>query len=187
MTSTRGYRSGAWLFGLTALVCIAALPYAVRCCAHFSPADLKLRAEFGGGSREPGITPLAEALHDWPMGFRLLLMTLVATTICFASTLASLSLARRENLADQRTVWRPIVRAVLACLMVGVLYILGAYATGFVSYLGPRNLLWMLGVPAAIALMCWPRPIGALMTLPLAIGGWIALAILSIGLGIQLD
>ena len=183
MIPVRGYWWGAWLFGLAALACVALLPHAIQCCSHFSQADLRLRAEFGPNSW----SPIADALLDWPTSFRLLLLSLVAFVVCFAATLVSIVLQRSESLAAEKSAWKEFVRFVLACIIIAVLYILAIYATGLVGYLGPLNLLWMLGVPAAIAVMISPRPLGIFMAIPLTIGGWVALAAISIGLGIPVD
>jgi hypothetical protein len=187
MMSVRGYRWGAWLFGLAGLTCVALMPHAVQCCSRFAEADLRLRMEFGANGWSSGTSRVATALLDWPMGLRLLLMALVAAIVCSAATFASILIVRSEMLAAENAIWKSVVRGVLACLIVGVLYLLSIYATGFIGYLGPLNLLWMVAVPAAIALMAWPCPRGVLMTAPLAIGGWIALAAISIGLGIPID
>lgn len=184
MISMRGYRWGAWLFGLTGVACVAAMPYAVNCCSHLPDSDLLSMEPY---RRSPYITPVAAALLDWPMGFRLLLMTLAAAVICFSSTLASMFLIQNEPTEAGTIPRKSVVQAILACLQVGVLYILATYAVGFLGYRGPLNLLWGAGVPAAIAAMVWPRLGWIRMTIPLAIGGWAALAAISIGFGIPLD
>lgn len=187
MNSTQGYHWGAWFFGLIIVCCVAVLPHAVSCCSQFSAADLQFRAQFGAKGWAPGITPLAVALLDWPMGFRLFLMTLVTAIICFLSSLAGFFVARAGNVDGSWGVGRSVVQGLLACLMVGVLYILAAYATGFIGYLGPANMLWMIGVPAVIAILTWPRLTGLLMALPVGIGGWLMLAVISMTVGIPLD
>ena len=72
--------------------------------------------------------------------------------------------------------------------MVGILYILAAYAVGYVGYLGAKNAIWFVGVPMAVALIQQPRPTRALLwTFPLLLGGWVCMGILSMTVGIPLD
>jgi hypothetical protein len=173
------------LFGLLIVGCVVALPHAISCCSHFSAADLKLRAQFTK-NLDPHTTPVAVALLDWPMGFRLLLMTLVAAIICFLLCVIGVFVARADDVGGGRGRGESI-KLVLGSLMVGVLYILAAYLTGFIGYVGPANLLWVIGVPAVIAIITWPRPIGIPMALPVGIGGWIALIAICMTVGIPLD
>lgn len=121
------------------------------------------------------------------MGFRLLLMTLVAAIICFISCALGFFVTRAKAFDRKGEIVNRLVQGLLASAMTGVLYILAAYAAGFVGYLGPKSLFWMLGIPAVITIISWPRPIGLLMAFPVALGGWIALGAISISVGIPID
>jgi len=187
MNSACGYRWGSLLFGLVALCCLAALPRAIACCSQFSGADVQLPIKPGQSTWEAGITPVAVALLDWPMGFRLLLMTLVAALICLAACLTGLLVVPKEGDEPAAGTSKSIARLLLASLMTGVLYILAVYGTGFLGYVGPANFLWMAGVPTVMALITWPRPRGVLFAVPVGIGGWIATIAICIAVGIPLD
>lgn len=184
MSKAAGYRIGACLFALTVVICLAVLPFAASCCSHLSSQEQALSATVGHAPWAAGITPLAVALLDWPMGFRLLLLTLTAAILCLVATLASAALSRRSI---GQGWWSDFARGVLACFTVGVLYILAAYVTGYFGYLGPANVGWMLGIPALVAFMNIPRPIGLLFSVPLALGGWIGAGVISLTIGIPLD
>ncbi len=56
------------------------------------------------------------------------------------------------------------------------------------GYIGPRNVLWFVGVPLTVALIQQGRPLRALLwTFPLLLGGWVGMALLSMTVGIPLD
>ena len=192
MRGVRSYRWGANFFGLVLAASSAFLPHALSCCSRFSNDDLALKASFGVKGWAPGITPLVIALLDWPMGFRLLVLIMVAASLCFVATVAGLLILRRMQRdggeGGSVPLWFSVSEAVLGSLMVGVLYIVAAYATGYVGYIGPRNALWFVGVPMAVALIQQERPSRALLwTFPLLLGGWLSMGILSITVGIPLD
>ena len=187
-----GYWWGSIFFAVAVAAAVACLPYAISCCSRFSKEQIAIRASFGEHGWAPGITPVAIALLDWPMGFRLLIMTIVAATLCLLCTVSLLFAARSRNVAggphSAAYAWLPVGEALLGSFMVGVLYILAAYAVGFKGYIGPGNLLWFFGVPAAIAFMIRPSLLqGLVWTLPLLIGGWVCMAIISVSVGIPLD
>jgi hypothetical protein len=192
MHDVRGYRWASIFFGLVLGISLAFLPHAIGCCSRFSAEDMAIRASFGNHGWAPGITPLAVAMLDWPMGFRLLVMTLVAACLCLVASLTGLLLARRMN-ADGAAggaprLWYIVGQGVLGSFMVGVLYILAAYAVGYEGYLGPRNALWFVGLPLAVALVQQSRLQRAILwTFPLLLGGWVWMAVLSMTVGIPLD
>ena len=190
MPEMHGYRWGAWFFGLVALCSLAALPFAATCCSRFSAEDMAADAALGGNGWSPDITPLAIALLDWPMGFRLLLMTSVAAILCFATTVTLLFVRQRNAERQEKRILSRVgvAQAVLGSFMVGVLYILAAYAVGYVGYRGPANALWFIGIPMAVAVMQKPSIQSALLwTIPLLLGGWLSMGILSMTIGIPLD
>lgn len=187
MAELRGYRIGAWFFALVTLLCSAILPLAISCCSRFLPSRLPTGAAVDSDRLSPGIKPAAVALLDWPMDFRLFLMTLVAAVLCLFSTLASAFLTRASSRQGAWAAWAACARAVFACMTVGVLYILASYVAGFVGYRGPANLIWMAGIPVLIALTHAPRLAALLISFPLFIGGWVAMAVIGMTVGIPLD
>jgi hypothetical protein len=187
MTAERAYRWGAAFFGIVALVGLAALPYAFRCCSQFSSGELAFRKATGWDPPDPAITV---ALMNWPMGFRLFLMTLVAAVICTLAMILLSVIARREQRVEtaMSSLWRWIIaRAVLSSVIIGVLYILGAYMTGFFGIPGgPHNLAWLIGIPVIVAWMGKPSLRGLALGFPLALTGFICLIIISLTLRIPL-
>ena len=191
MRDERGYRWGSIFFALVVASSLACLPYAISCCSHFSTEHLARRASFG--SRwAPGITPLTVALLDWPMGFRLLILTIVAASLCFVATVAGFVILRRRQTEElnggSARIWLSVSDALLGSLMVGVLYIFGLFCVGYIGYLGPLNVLWFVGVPLTVALIqhgCTLRAV--LWTFPLLLGGLVCTGVLSITVGIPLD
>jgi len=191
MQHLRGYRWGGGLFAFVALCSLASFPYAISCCSRFSAEELAERASFGSNGWAPSITPLAVALLDWPMGFRLLVMTAVAAILCLAATITLLLLARfnPKETSDRRAhVLKSIGEVVLGSFMVGVLYILAAYGVGYAGYLGPTNAIWFVGIPMLVSLMEHKRLATALLWfVPLLLGGWMWMGLLSMTVGIPLD
>ncbi len=98
---------------------------------------------------------------------------------------------RRETRADATAVAIQggiAVRVLLSSMVVGVLYLLSAYAAGFFGISrGPHNLAWMLGIPMLIAWMGKPSLLGFALRIPLALTGFVCLVILSMTLQIPLD
>ena len=191
MSYLSGYRWGGGLFAFVAFCSLASLPFAIGCCSRFTAAELAERASFGSNGWAPGITPLAVTLLDWPMGFRLLVMTIVAAILCFGATITLFLLARysAKETPDRRArVLKAIGEVALGSFIVGVLYILAAYGVGYIGYLGPANAIWLVGIPMLIALMERGRLTSALLwTVPLLLGGWVWMGVLSIAVGIPLD
>jgi hypothetical protein len=127
------------------------------------------------------------------MGFRLLLITIVAAALCLLTTVTLFLLARAsewQRASTSRSPFRwPIfaARTVVASFMVSVLYFLAVYAFGYLGYLGPLNLIPGLGIPVLVGLLEYPRPAGALLGIPLAITGFLCTALISLTVGIALD
>ena len=182
------YQWGAAGFGLIAVCGIVALPYAVRCCSRFSPDELAFRRQLGWESPGPAITA---ALMDWPLGFRLFLMTIVASIICAAAMIGMAYAVHRETRPDatDAAIHGGIaVRVLLSSITVGVLYLLSAYVVGFFGISrGPHNFAWMLGIPLVVAWIGKPGPLGCALGLPLAFTGFVCLVIISMTLQIPLD
>ena len=88
---TAGYRIGVWFFGTIALCSLLTLPLAYSQCADCS-GHPNFRNNW-----EPNATPLAVALLDWPMGFRLLLITFVAAVLCLGAVTAMLHVAQKSE------------------------------------------------------------------------------------------
>jgi hypothetical protein len=191
MPYLRGYRWGGGFFAFVALCSLASLPYAISCCSRFSAEELADRASFGGNGWAPGITPLAVALLDWPMGFRLLVMTVVAAILCLAATITLhlfASYTAKETLSRRARMLKPIGEAVLGSFIVGVLYILAAYGVGYAGYIGPANAIWFVGIPVLVSLMEHKRLTSAfLWSAPLLLGGWVSMGVFSMTVGIPLD
>lgn len=192
MAEARGYRWGASFFALATICGLAVLPFAISCCSRFTPEQSAESMALGGNGWAPGITPVAVALLDWPMGFRLLVMMLAASLLCFSATIAMLLISRSKlrgsgSLRRAGPAWGVIAQAVLSSFMVGLLYILAVYVTGFAGYVGPANLVWMAGIPMAVGFMARPRLSGLALGVPLALGGWVCLGIISMTVGIPLD
>ena len=179
------------MFASVALCSLASLPHAISCCSRFSAQELAERASFGSNGWAPGTTPLAVVLLDWPMGFRLLVLTAVAAILCLAATITLLLIARfnPEETSDRRAhVLKPIGEVVLGSFMIGVLYILAAYGVGYAGYLGPANAIWFVGIPMLISLMEHKRLATAfLWSVPLLLGGSMWMGLLSMTVGIPLD
>lgn len=148
MTAERAYRWGAAFFGIVAVAGLVLMPYALRCCSSFSSEELALREQTGWEPPGPAITV---ALMDWPRGFRVFLMMIVAAAICTLAMIALSVIARWEQRPGTTTSSVPrwiAVRVFLSSVVVAVLYILGAYTTGFFGIAGgPHNLVWLLGIP----------------------------------------
>jgi MFS family permease len=184
----RAYRWGAAFFGIAAVAGLVALPYALRCCSRFTSEQLALREATGWEPPGPAITV---ALMDWPMGFRLFLMMIVAAVICTLAMIALSVIARREQRPETTTsnLRRLIVvRAFLSSVIVALLYILAAYTTGFFGIPGgPHNLVWLLGIPVLVAWMGKPSLFGFALGFPLAITGFVCVMIISLTLRIPLD
>ena len=177
---TAGYRIGVWFLGTVALLSLLALPIAYSQCA-----------ECAGHPRfannwSPEMTPVSVALFDWPSEFGFLLMASVAAVLCFVAVAIMLRLAKAW--ADlPPTGWRFAAQAVLSSFVVGVLNFVGAYASGCIGYVGPANGLWLMGIPAAVAVMNSPNKWAVFWIIPLFIGGWITTAIIGMTVGIPLD
>lgn len=187
VTAERAYRWGAAFFGIVAVAGLATLPYALRCCSSFSSEELALNEEIGRERTAPAITV---ALMDWPLGFRVFLMMIVAAVICTVAMIALSAIARREQRPGTTTsrVQRWIgVRVFLSSVVVAVLYILGFYTSGFFSASGPHNLVWVLGIPVLVAWMGKPSLRGLELGCPLALLGFVCLIIISLTLRIPID
>ena len=188
MTAERAYRWGAAFFGIVAIAGLAALPHALRCCSSFSSEQLALREQIGWEPPGPAITV---ALMDWPLGFRVFLMMIVAAVICTLAMIALSVIARREQRPEtaSRSVQRWIgVRVFLSSVVVAVLYLLGFYAAGFFGIPnGPHNLVWLLGIPTLVAWMGKPNLRGAALGCPLALTGFVCLIVIGLTLRIPLD
>jgi hypothetical protein len=143
MDDTRGYRIGIVLFGLAAVFSAAAALYGSHCCVGF-PTDVQvLRTSFGTPERRamPG---LSAALMDWPLGYRLTLMTLASSLIGVAISISGITLASWKAGAYAR-VWA-VFSMLSASFLVGVLYILTIYVAGYVGYRGPLVLMAWIGI-----------------------------------------
>jgi hypothetical protein len=118
-------------------------------------------------------------------------MLIVAAVICTLAMIALSVIARREQRPDLRisSVHRWIgVRVFLSSVVVAVLYLLGFYTTGFFGIArGPHNLVWLLGIPVLIAWLGKPNVRGLALGCPLALSGFVSLAIISLTLRIPLD
>jgi hypothetical protein len=186
----RRYRWVGSVFGGVVVAELIALPYAIRCCSRFSADVQKFRTD---AHWDPHVGWFAKFLLDWPMEFRLVVMTITAAILCLLATMMLSLLSRvseRQNGADGRGTLRWLVfgaRTAVASFMVAVLYLLAIYACGYVGYMGPRNLVWYLGIPVLVALIEYPRPAGALLGVPLAITGSLCVALISLTVGIPLD
>lgn len=191
MPYLRGYCWGVGLFAFVALCSLASLPFAISCCSRFTAEELAESASLGGNGWAPGTTPMAIALLDWPMGFRLLVMTIVAAMLCLAATISLLLFTRyttKQTPGRLARILRAIGEVALGSFIVGVLYILAAYGRGYVGYIGPGNAIWFAGIPMLIALMehrCLKSAL--LWTVPLFLGGWVWTVVLSMIVGIPLD
>lgn len=187
MTAERTFHWGAVLFGSVAAIGLATLPYASRCCSRFSAEDLALRKAIEWEPPGPAIT---NALMGWPLGFRLILLIIVGAIICAVAMTILASVAYREQRVEPTTSDRRWIalRAVMSSMIVGVLYLVAIYTTGFFGVSrGPHNLVWMLGIPAAIGWMNHPKLRGVAFGAPLALTGFVCLIIISLSLQIPLD
>jgi hypothetical protein len=187
VTAERAYRWGAAFFGIVAVAGVALLPYTLRCCSTFSPEELALRQQTGRELPGPSVTV---ALLDWPLGFRLFLMMIVAAIICTLAMIALWVIARRERRAETMSSVRQwiAVRVFLSSVVVAVLYLLGIHTAGFFGVAtGPHNLLWLLGIPVLIAWMGQPNRRGLALGCPLALTGFVCVIIISMTLRIPLD
>jgi hypothetical protein len=188
MVATRSYKWGAVLFGIVAAVGLVLLPHAVSCCSRFSPQDIALRETLGWSAPGPLITA---ALMDWPLGFRLLLLTIVAALVCAAAMLSMMMIARSEQRQDATVgaLRRAFaLRALISSLVVGVLYLLATYAAGYVgASRGLHNLVWLAGIPVVVAWIGKPSWVGLALGVPLAITGFACLILISVTLQIPLD
>lgn len=184
MNETKGYRYGMGLFGLAATVSGIAVIYGSQCCAVFSPEDQIIRANFGIPEHR-GIRWLTAALMDWPMGFRLCLMTLTASLIGLVVAFSGFLLVQHKD-----TNYAPLangLRAFLAALLVGVMYILTIYIAGFVGYQGTLILVSWLIISILVSLMSVSNRSGFILAVPLTVVGFGSAAIISMVLGIAWD
>jgi len=188
MVTTRAYKWGAILFGILAATGLALLPYAIRCCSRFSPQDIALQEASGWGPPGPAITG---ALMDWPMGFRLLLLTIVAAILCAAAMFSMMKIAgweQRQGTPPGALRRAIAARALLSSAVVGILYLLAAYAVGYIgASTGPHNLVWLAGIPLAVAWAGKPGPLGLVLAVPLAFAGFLCLILISVLFQIPLD
>jgi hypothetical protein len=120
------------------------------------------------------------------MGFRLLVMSIVAAAVCLLSTVSLLALLRRSG--GRCSMRLAAGQTIVGAFMVGVLYILAAYAVGYVGYRGTWNAAWLVGIPMMVAFIQTPRlPHAFLWIFPLLVGGWLCMGVLSMTVGIPLD
>ena len=158
---------------------VAVVPALQRCCAD---APLLLLAS------EPQHPTLFGRLFLMPMPPRLAALAAVAAAaalvvegVVYAATMKAL----RDSTGWRSTGILGVVRGTAASFMVGVLYLLGLFATGY-FHLGFFNLVWIVGVPAAVAgligLDTFERRWGGLF---LILPGFVAQIILMMALGID--
>ena len=120
-------------------------------------------------------------------------MTITAALVCLLTTTLLYTLARvtsQRNVATGHIAVGWLLagaRFIVASFMTATLYILAIYATGYIGYLGPRNTIWLLGIPVLVALLEYPRPVGVLVGIPLAITGAVCTGVISFFVGISLD
>jgi hypothetical protein len=128
---------------------------------------------------------------DWPLGFRLFLMMIVAAVICTIAMIVMSVIAhwaQRPETTATDLCRGVIARAVLSSVVVGVLYILAAYTTGFFGIPGgSHNLIWILGIPALVAWMGKPTLLGWILGAPLVFTGSACVVVISLTLNIPLD
>ena len=176
------------MFGIAAVAGLATLPHALRCCSSFSSEELAIGEQAGWEPPGPAITV---ALMDWPSGFRLFLMMIVAAVICSLAMIALSVIARREQRPETAPtiVRRWIgVRALLSSLVVAVLYLLCIPAVSYFGVArGPHNLVWLLGIPMLVAWMGRPSLRGLALGLPLAVTGFACLIVICVNLELPLD
>jgi hypothetical protein len=104
---------------------------------------------------------------DWPLGFRLCLMTLVTSLIGFAVAFSGFLLAMREGAKHTRSV--ALFRSISAVLSVGVIYILIVYVAGFFGYRGPLVILSWMATALLVGLMSFPQKSGVILAVPLMV------------------
>ncbi len=188
--TARSHFCAGSFFALASLVGLAAFPFAVGCCSRFSFEQEKFR---WGMRFDPHVGWFARTLLNWPMGFRLLVMATATAIVCSIATALLFLLKRRFERRTDARIGRVAklsslaARAAIASFVVGVLYILAVYVTGYFGYEGSLNLLWLLGIPALIALLEYPRPIGILLGIPLMFTGFVCTGLISILAGSGLD
>lgn len=183
MEDVRGYRFGAALFGLAAVISAVAVAYGSYCCAAFSVEDQAILTSLGAPDRR-GVQWLTAALLDWPLGFRLSLMILTTAIFGFAVALCELIFfSKNDKFARLSKIFRPPS----AALLVGSIYILIIYIAGFFGYKGPLILIAWLGAAVLVSLMYFPNRNGLILAIPLAIVGFGAAAIISMVMGIGWD
>lgn len=180
MEDVRGYRFGTAVFGLAAVLSAGAVAYASSCCSAVSAEDQAILAGLGAPEWR-GMGWVTAALMDWPLGFRLTLMTLTTSIIGFAVALCGLLLASKNNRFSR------IFRPVSATILVGIIYILVIYIAGYIGYKGPFVLVAWLGAAALISLMYFPNRNGLILAVPLAVVGFGAAAVISMVMGIGWD
>jgi hypothetical protein len=182
------YKCGAAAFGLLSVSGLLALPYALRCCSGFEPDEVAFRQAVGWATSGPAIRT---ALLDWPMGFRLFLMAVVASVIC-ASAMIGLAFTARWEARTNATAFGIQVgyglRVLLSSIVVGVLYLLCFYTVGFFGIGGgPHNLSWAIGIPVVVAWLGKPGAFGCALGLPLAFTGFVCLLLICLVFQIPLD
>ncbi|WP_312219340.1 hypothetical protein [Sphingobium yanoikuyae] len=184
MKEDRGYRYGMALFCLMLAISGVTVIYGSHCCAAFPPEDQAIREHFGAPEWR-GIKWLTAALMDWPMGFRLCLMTLTASLIGLAVAFSGFLLVRHEGIVHVR--FSAAVRAFLAAILVGVIYILTIYAAGFYGYQGSLILVSWLEISLLVSLMNVPNRSGVILAVPLTVAGFGSAAIISMLMDIPWD
>jgi hypothetical protein len=184
MDDTRGYRIGIVLFGIAAGLSAAAALYGSYCCAGF-PTDVQaLRTNFGTPERR-AMPWLTATLMDWPLGYRLIVMTLASSLIGVVISISAMTLASWKAGAYAR-LWA-VFSMLSASFLVGVLYILTIYVAGYFGYRGPLSLVAWIGISVGVGLMYAPNRSGLILAVPLTPAGFIVAGVTSMIVGIPWD
>lgn len=191
MRKTWTYRWAGSFYALVLVACLISLPSAIKCCSRFSPQE---DAYWRNANYPSNYGWFAKDLLNWPSGFRLLVMTIVAATLCLLATFTLYLIARHTpDNRDARNrptglLIRFIVRAAVASFTTAVLYVLMAWLLGYIGRApGPDMRVMMLTIAALIGLQEVPGPLGLLLAIPLFLSGLIFTALISLFVGIPLD
>ncbi|MBS0254289.1 MAG: hypothetical protein JSS36_03515 [Proteobacteria bacterium] len=169
----------------TAKLAVAINVGAVLVGAALQPRSWLLPQCFGKAARYTSLPSFIGTFWACPEGFRLSILSLLATSLVLALTLAGRRVASHQR---ETAAYASVgLRCLLAGLTVGTMYLVGVYYSEYFGGQGKANPWFVAGTPILASLIHFPGKPALVAAVPVFVFGVAGLILLAMVTGIPLD